>query len=92
MEEELGELARLAGFGVDGDGVGRTRRRRECDAARAVYEGTDVAALTEVAANSGYWGDQASFVRFAVVTGREYRIAIDSSGGTGEFTLNWMRP
>ena len=58
----------------------------------AVYEGTTVAALTEVAANSGYWGDQASFVRFAVVAGRQYRIAIDSAGGTGQFTLNWMRP
>ena len=57
----------------------------------AVYQGTRVDALTLMASNSGYWGDQAAFVRFPIVAGQTYWIAVDTSGGRGAFTLNWLR-
>jgi hypothetical protein len=58
----------------------------------AVYRGSSVGSLTEVGANSGYWGDRASYVGFSASAGSTYYIAVDTTGGEGELVLNWVQP
>ena len=64
------------------------------DTLLAAYTGTNVAQLTQVAANddSSCVGGR-SFVRFDVVAGLTYSVAVDGwSGRSGTFTLRWSLP
>ncbi|MEW6304832.1 MAG: hypothetical protein AB1705_15260, partial [Verrucomicrobiota bacterium] len=57
----------------------------------AVYTGSTVNSLTEVAANDNSGGAQ-SRVTFYAVAGTTYRIAVDGSGGaSGNLVLNWTQ-
>jgi hypothetical protein len=59
------------------------------DTLLAVYTGSEVGALTEVASNDQMFGDQ-SRVRFSVVAGTTYRIAVDGyADGEGLIGLEY---
>jgi Ca2+-binding RTX toxin-like protein len=61
------------------------------DTLLAVYTGTGVAALTEIASNDD-WIRFDSRVAFDAIAGTEYRVAVDGyAGSTGGFSLSWMR-
>jgi hypothetical protein len=56
----------------------------------AVYTGTTVGGLRQVAANDNYGSSQQSRVTFAAVAGVTYRIAVDGfNGGYGTYVLHW---
>jgi Ca2+-binding RTX toxin-like protein len=58
----------------------------------AVYTGTSVDALTEIASNDDAIGFN-SRVLFNAVAGTEYRVAVDGyAGDTGRFRLGWVKP
>jgi hypothetical protein len=60
------------------------------DTLLAIYTGTSVSDLTEVAADEDSGGFFASAVTFNAVAGTEYAIAIDGFGGvSGNAALNW---
>jgi alpha-tubulin suppressor-like RCC1 family protein len=63
------------------------------DTILAVYTGTSVDALTEVAADDNALGQQ-SQVDLAVTAGTTYRIAVAGFGpeGSGRIRLNWVQP
>ena len=61
------------------------------DTLLAVYTGTSVAALTQVAANDDASGTQ-SRVTFTATAGVVYRIAVDGfAGASGSVTVNWSQ-
>jgi hypothetical protein len=57
------------------------------DTAVGVYTGTSMGSLALVAANDDDGALQTSRLMFSAVLGTTYRIAVDSSGSTGTFTL-----
>ncbi len=60
------------------------------DTLLAVYTGSTVDGLTEVASNDEYGGGSQSLVTFNAVAGTVYRIAVDGYvGATGNITLNY---
>jgi hypothetical protein len=60
------------------------------DTTLAVYTGTSVSALVEVASNDEFEADSTSAVNFVPSVGTTYRIAVDSySGQMGAVKLNW---
>ncbi|MBI5774183.1 MAG: immunoglobulin domain-containing protein, partial [Verrucomicrobia bacterium] len=60
------------------------------DTLLAVYTGTDVASLTEVASNDDQGGFFTSVVRFYARSGVTYQIAVDGLGGAGgDIELEW---
>jgi len=60
------------------------------DTLLAVYQGTTVSNLTQVAAQDEGAGFHTSSVSFNATAGQTYRIAIDGDqGATGTFLLNW---
>lgn len=60
------------------------------DTTLAVYTGTSVNALVEVASNDEFEADSTSAVTFFPLTGTTYRIAVDGySGAIGTIKLNW---
>ena len=62
------------------------------DTVLAVYSGTDVAALTDVASNNDFGTSRASRVTFPVVPGTDYFIAVDGVNGVnGPFALRWRQ-
>ena len=66
----------------------------EFDTVMAVYTGSSLASLTEVAFNDDTAFDVASSVRFAVDAGTTYRIQVAGkySGDVGAIRLNWSYP
>jgi hypothetical protein len=61
------------------------------DTLLAVYTGTSVSALTQVAANDDASGVQ-SRVTFSAAAGVTYRVAVDGYGGaSGSVSLNWSQ-
>ena len=82
-------------FRLTPDRIGRVTvltRQVTFDTLLAVYSGTDVASLTEVASNDDYGTSRASRVAFPVVPGTEYFIAVDGLDGVnGPFTLRWRQ-
>jgi Ca2+-binding RTX toxin-like protein len=62
------------------------------DTLLAVYTGSTLTTLTEVAANDDTDGFQTSALAFDAVPGTEYRIAVDGYGGAvGPFRLQWSQ-
>ncbi len=60
------------------------------DTLLAVYTGTSVGALTEVASNDDTRTNSQSRVSFTAVAGTVYRIAVDGyNGASGNIVLNW---
>jgi len=60
------------------------------DTLLAVYTGTDIAALTPIAADEDDGGFFNSRVRFNAAAGVEYQIAVDGyAGGQGTYTICW---
>jgi hypothetical protein len=60
------------------------------DTILAVYTGGTLAALTPVASDDNSGGDLSSWVRFPVVAGEEYQIAVDGhAAASGPVFLNW---
>ena len=60
------------------------------DSLLAVYTGSTLATLTEVASNDDAPGSATSALTFAAVAGTTYRIAVDGySGAAGDLTLAW---
>lgn len=60
------------------------------DTLLAAYTGPNVSDLTVVASDEDTGGFLTSLIRFNVVGGREYAIAVDGFGETeGDFTLSW---
>ncbi len=79
---------------ADGSATVSTCTAASFDTLLGVYTGTHVAQLTEVAANddSTCVGGRSS-VRFDVVAGVTYSVAVDGwSGRSGTFTLRWSLP
>ena len=71
----------LASFRTDGTGF---------DSVLAVYVGTSISALTQVAADDDGGGYYTSLVQFPAQAGVTYRIAVDSYGSdTGPVVLSW---
>lgn len=65
-------------------------RGSDFDTVLAAYKGGTIGALQLQDANADRRGHPYSRVRFPVVAGRTYRIAVDGAGGaTGEVTLRW---
>ena len=63
------------------------------DTLLAVYTGSAVGALSQVAANDDADGALQSRVGFTAAAGTAYRIAVDGyGGGTGNVTLTWSQP
>ena len=61
------------------------------DTLLAVYTGSSVSRLTEVAANDDSGGNAWSGVRFNVQQGQAYHVAVDGWGGdSGTIVLNWQ--
>ena len=61
------------------------------DTLLAVYTGSSVSGLTEVASNDDSGGNDWSGVRFNAQQGRAYHIAVDGwDGDTGAIVLNWQ--
>ena len=61
------------------------------DTLLAVYTGSSVSRLTEVASNDDSGGNAWSGVRFSAQQGRAYHIAVDGwDGDTGAIVLNWQ--
>ena len=61
------------------------------DTLLAVYTGSSVSGLTEVASNDDSGGSDWSGVRFSAQQGRAYHIAVDGwDGDTGAIVLNWQ--
>jgi Ca2+-binding RTX toxin-like protein len=62
------------------------------DTVLAVYTGTSVDALNEIASNDNFGTSQASRVSFPVVPGTDYFIAVDGvDGASGPFSLRWRQ-
>ena len=62
------------------------------DTLLGVYTGSSVDTLSEVASNDNYGGGTTSRVAFPVVSGTDYRIAVDGAGGaSGTFRLRWRQ-
>lgn len=60
------------------------------DTLLAVYTGSSVNALTEIASNDDASSDHTSKVTFSAVNGTTYYIAVDGfNGATGQVNLNW---
>jgi Calcineurin-like phosphoesterase/Bacterial pre-peptidase C-terminal domain len=60
------------------------------DTLLAVYTGTNVTALTQIAANDDAPGVKTSRLDFSAVAGTTYEIAVDGhNGAKGSVTLNW---
>jgi hypothetical protein len=61
------------------------------DTVLAVYTGTDLASLTEMASDNDSGSNQTSRVVFDATSGTIYRIAVDNFAGTapGNFALRW---
>lgn len=60
------------------------------DTLLAVYSGSAISSLTEVASNDDDQGSTTSGVTFTAVAGTLYHVAVDGFGGaSGELTLNW---
>jgi RHS repeat-associated protein len=58
------------------------------DTTLAVYTGTAVNALTQVAQNDDYYGQQ-SWVEIDAIAGQQYRVAVDGwNGATGQIVVN----
>jgi hypothetical protein len=68
-------------------------RQISFDTVLAVYTGTTVGGLTEIASNNDYGAtSHASRVTFPVVPGTNYFIAVDGVGGaSGSFSLRWRQ-
>ena len=67
-----------------------TTRGSSFDTTLAVYEGSSLPLLTQVAANDDWMGNRQSKVALGVAAGRIYRIAVDGyNGQTGAISLQW---
>jgi Trypsin/RTX calcium-binding nonapeptide repeat (4 copies) len=65
-------------------------RESNFDTALAVYTGTSITGLTQLASNDDVIGSSQSKVTFRAVAGTTYRIAVDGFGGTtGSLGLQW---
>ncbi len=61
------------------------------DSLLAIYTGTTVSTLTQVAANDDFNGGITSSASFSATAGSTFYIAVDGFGGaTGNIALNWM--
>jgi uncharacterized repeat protein (TIGR03803 family) len=71
--------------------VSITTAGSDFDTTLAVYSGTSVNALVEVASNDEFEADSTSAVTFVPSAGTTYRIAVDGySGQMGAVMLNWV--
>jgi Ca2+-binding RTX toxin-like protein len=62
------------------------------DTVLGVYTGSSVDALTEIASNDDYGPSVGSQVTLPVISGTEYRIAVDgATGANGLFRLRWRQ-
>ena len=67
-------------------------RQISFDSVIAVYTGTSVGGLTEIASNDDFGVSKASRVAFPVAPGTEYFIAVDGlNGANGPFALRWRQ-
>ena len=78
-------------------GTATFRTASDVDLVLAVYTGSSVSSLTQVAANDGWGGPTTDRVSFQATAGVTYHIAVDGKGGAEDasddpFTLRWNGP